>query len=387
MPPGCRGDAALARRRWERSIALEPRRSWKPYVELALAGDDAGEESRGSYWSQAEGGLPFRAASAERDGALAAYAAELAAGGPRKEALRALAGGGSSRAGRGEARPGRDDSGRQPERGQARRRPREPGGRERRRRCVIGAVAARPPRRGSTGSSHILRQAIGKKRASPSSTAGTTTRPCRGSRGDFKASARRSGSAAWSGGPRRGPPGRCGGRLRARQPLRRDGRTGARRRGFRASGGLEARGGRERCAALQGAGPSVGRFRRPRGAAAAVQVGRRRPTPPMPEAAVLARGASGKIGRDREEAIDQTQERRAAGRHAQVLRDALGALRAHRPDGQGGRQHGGAGRGDAGFIEARGARSWFLGYGGLSRQYLRLGERGSHPRHTRASAD
>jgi tetratricopeptide (TPR) repeat protein len=91
------GESSLAERRWERSIAQAPRRSWKPYAELALAFESipGGAESAASYWSRLKSAFLSGPPSAQRDGALAAYAAELSREGREKEALSALAGGGS----------------------------------------------------------------------------------------------------------------------------------------------------------------------------------------------------------------------------------------------------------------------------------------------------
>ncbi len=86
------GDPSLAKRRLERSIALEPKLSWKPYVDLALSSGVA-SEAADSYWSRLKAAFLAGPAGPERDGALAAYAAELARKGRDTEALRALAGG------------------------------------------------------------------------------------------------------------------------------------------------------------------------------------------------------------------------------------------------------------------------------------------------------
>jgi hypothetical protein len=89
------GDSFLARRRWERSIALAPSLSWKPYVDLALMSGNKGEEPE-SYWSRMRAAFLSGSASSARDGALGAYAAYLARSGRVGEAERALAGGGGS---------------------------------------------------------------------------------------------------------------------------------------------------------------------------------------------------------------------------------------------------------------------------------------------------
>lgn len=92
------GDAAwlsgaepLALRRWERSLALAPRRSYKSYEKLALVSE--GEAAK-SYWARLGAAFLSGPASAERDGALASYAARLAREGRADEALALLRGGG-----------------------------------------------------------------------------------------------------------------------------------------------------------------------------------------------------------------------------------------------------------------------------------------------------
>jgi hypothetical protein len=82
------GDGALAARRWERSIALMPRRSWKPYANLALASSDA--EVEASYWARLKAAFLAGPSGPERDGALGAYAAHLARQGRDAEALALL---------------------------------------------------------------------------------------------------------------------------------------------------------------------------------------------------------------------------------------------------------------------------------------------------------
>ncbi len=89
------GDPILARRRWERSIALEPKASWKPYVDLALVDGDRGEAAD-SYWARLKAAFLSGPPSAARDGALGAFAAHLARAGRDDEALRVLAGGAGS---------------------------------------------------------------------------------------------------------------------------------------------------------------------------------------------------------------------------------------------------------------------------------------------------
>jgi hypothetical protein len=79
------GDPALARRRWERSAAQDPRRSWKPYEKLALM---AGEGEAGeSFWNRLKSAFLSGPAGPERDGALEAYAAYLVRQGRDAEAL------------------------------------------------------------------------------------------------------------------------------------------------------------------------------------------------------------------------------------------------------------------------------------------------------------
>jgi hypothetical protein len=85
------GDSELAKARWERSIALEPRRSWKPYASLALASASGGESSA-SYWARLRAAFLSGPAGETRDGALAAYASELAREGRDSEALKLLHG-------------------------------------------------------------------------------------------------------------------------------------------------------------------------------------------------------------------------------------------------------------------------------------------------------
>ena len=86
------GDSSLAKRRWQRAIALDPTLSWKPYVDLALMEGDKGEAAD-SYWARLKSAFLSGPASAARDGALAAFSAHLARTGSDGEALRALKGG------------------------------------------------------------------------------------------------------------------------------------------------------------------------------------------------------------------------------------------------------------------------------------------------------
>jgi hypothetical protein len=85
------GDPVLAKERWERSIALGPRRSWKPYASLALSNGAYSGDSR-SYWSRLRAAFLSGPAGSMRDGALRAYASELAREGRDSEALRLLDG-------------------------------------------------------------------------------------------------------------------------------------------------------------------------------------------------------------------------------------------------------------------------------------------------------
>lgn len=84
------GDEALARRRWERSVSLMPRRSWKPYANLALTAG-AGEASL-SYWERLRAAFLAGPPSSLRDGALGAYAAYLVRLGKEDEAASLLRG-------------------------------------------------------------------------------------------------------------------------------------------------------------------------------------------------------------------------------------------------------------------------------------------------------
>jgi tetratricopeptide (TPR) repeat protein len=86
------GDSSLARRRWQRAIALDPKFSWKPYVDLALMEGDKGEAAD-SYWARLKAAFLSGPPSAARDGALAAFSAHLARTDRDEEALRALKGG------------------------------------------------------------------------------------------------------------------------------------------------------------------------------------------------------------------------------------------------------------------------------------------------------
>ena len=80
-----RGD--LAKLRWERSVALAPRRSWKGYEKLALVSEgEAGQ----SYWARLNSAFFSGPASSERDGAIGAYACFLAREGHESEALTLL---------------------------------------------------------------------------------------------------------------------------------------------------------------------------------------------------------------------------------------------------------------------------------------------------------
>jgi hypothetical protein len=88
------GDAAwlsdrrdLAKRRWERSVALAPYRSWKSYEKLALASEG---ETGQSYWARLKSAFLSGPASSERDGAIGAYACFLAREGRESEALEIL---------------------------------------------------------------------------------------------------------------------------------------------------------------------------------------------------------------------------------------------------------------------------------------------------------
>ena len=92
------GDPVLARRRWERSISLAPRRSWKPYAKLALMAGDS--EAAGSYWGRMRAAFLSGPASPERDGALESYSAYLVRGGREAEALALLRGQGPAAGGR-----------------------------------------------------------------------------------------------------------------------------------------------------------------------------------------------------------------------------------------------------------------------------------------------
>jgi tetratricopeptide (TPR) repeat protein len=84
------GDAPLATRRWERSISLAPRLSWKPYVKLALMAGRG--EASSSYWARLKAAFLLGPPSRQRDGALEAYAAHLARQGGEAEALALLKG-------------------------------------------------------------------------------------------------------------------------------------------------------------------------------------------------------------------------------------------------------------------------------------------------------
>ncbi len=88
------GDRDLAKRRWERSISLSPRRSWKPYAELAYV--SASSEAGDSYWARLKAAFLSGPDSADRDGALAAYSLNLARRGREAEALAALEGAAST---------------------------------------------------------------------------------------------------------------------------------------------------------------------------------------------------------------------------------------------------------------------------------------------------
>jgi tetratricopeptide (TPR) repeat protein len=92
------GDSDLARRRWERSIALAPTLSWKAYVKLALLSPE-GEKAE-SYWSRLRSAFLSGPASPSRDAALQAYAVHLSRQGRVGEAL-ALLGAAASRSSQG----------------------------------------------------------------------------------------------------------------------------------------------------------------------------------------------------------------------------------------------------------------------------------------------
>jgi tetratricopeptide (TPR) repeat protein len=89
------GDIELAKSRWIRSLALAPVRSWKPYADLALISSDS--EAAGSYWARMKAAFLSAAPSAEREGALAAFAAQLARQGRNREALALLKGEGPAK--------------------------------------------------------------------------------------------------------------------------------------------------------------------------------------------------------------------------------------------------------------------------------------------------
>ena len=93
------GEVSTAKTRWSRSIALEPRRSWKAYANLALTSEPEVAES---YWTRIKSAFLAGPASELRDGALAVYVARLGREDRDKEALALLAGGaiGKSREGR-----------------------------------------------------------------------------------------------------------------------------------------------------------------------------------------------------------------------------------------------------------------------------------------------
>jgi hypothetical protein len=81
------GSKELAARRWERSIALGPKRSYKSYEKLALVSEG---EAAQSYWGRLKAAFLSGPPSVERDGALGAYAAYLVRGGREAEALSIL---------------------------------------------------------------------------------------------------------------------------------------------------------------------------------------------------------------------------------------------------------------------------------------------------------
>jgi tetratricopeptide (TPR) repeat protein len=85
------GDPDLAKRRWGSSVSLSPRRSWKPYADLALASGRE-TEAEASYWARLKAAFLSAPASSARDEALAAYVAYLAREGRDAEALAALKG-------------------------------------------------------------------------------------------------------------------------------------------------------------------------------------------------------------------------------------------------------------------------------------------------------
>jgi tetratricopeptide (TPR) repeat protein len=91
------GNLDLAKRRWTRSIALAPSRSWMPYANLALL-SAAKSELSASYWARMKSAFLAGPPSDAREGALGAYAAQLALDGREAEALAALQGGLSSSA-------------------------------------------------------------------------------------------------------------------------------------------------------------------------------------------------------------------------------------------------------------------------------------------------
>ena len=84
------GEAGIAKTRWARSIAFEPRRSWKAYANLALSSEPEVAES---YWARMKSAFLSAPASELRDGALAVYVARLGRENRDKEALALLAGG------------------------------------------------------------------------------------------------------------------------------------------------------------------------------------------------------------------------------------------------------------------------------------------------------
>jgi tetratricopeptide (TPR) repeat protein len=83
------GDRSGAMRDWERSISLDPRSSWKPYVKLAGAESalPGGGERATSYWSRMHAAFIAVKLSAVDTEALASYAAHLAREGEDAAAL------------------------------------------------------------------------------------------------------------------------------------------------------------------------------------------------------------------------------------------------------------------------------------------------------------
>lgn len=86
------GDRGAALRSWERSIALDPRASWKAYANVAILEEEraGGQDRAASYWNRMRAAFIAVKLDSVDTGALSAYAAHLARDGEPSAALSLL---------------------------------------------------------------------------------------------------------------------------------------------------------------------------------------------------------------------------------------------------------------------------------------------------------